>query len=182
MTDKSLDIEKALAMAAGQDMRVFCKAQIDDADKLLLPGAVENIFQGSSVILWVRGGTLGDAWNTTLDNMRDEFFATSRRDILTVFLQRAVFEHRNQWQEKIRCNDNRAQTFDMLALSKIDTENMLKHAEFQRQQGYDIIKKIIQKYDSGFKAAPKQNVGDAHVSELVHQHQHENEYVRERTK
>ena len=181
MTDNHLNIDAALAMASGEDMTVFYNSQISEDDKLLVRGALENIFQGSSVILWVHGGTLRDAWNTALDNMRDEFFATSRRDILTVFLQRAVFEHRDKWNEKMRINENRAQTFDMLQLNKTDTDNMIKQAQFRKQQGYDTIKQIIDKYDSGFRSVPKPQKIHSHV--IIRERVHEREErVRERTK
>lgn len=181
MTDDRFSIGAALAMAAGQDMDKFYDVQVSDDDKRALRIALENIFQGSSVILWVRGGTLRDAWNTALDNMRDEFFATSRRDILTVFLQRAVFEHRTKWTEKMRTNDNRAQTFDLLRLSKADTDKMLDQAKFQREQGYNVIKQIFEKYDSGFKPTqkPQKTVEHVMARECVHERE---ERVRERTK
>ena len=179
MANESFDIEKALAMAAGHDMGKFYDLQISEDDKQLLHDALENIFQGSSVILWVHGGTLSDAWKKTLDSMRDEFFATSRRDVLTVFLQHAVFEHRNKWMEKIRTNDNCNQIFALLGASKTDEDKMLKQAMLQKQQGYDVIKKIIEKYDSGF--VPKPVSKDKPILNLAREHEHD-EYVRERTK
>jgi len=109
MTDEHFDMDAALAMVSGQDMNKFYDLQIAETDKYALRNALEDIFQGSSVALWIAGNTLGDAWKIALDNMRDEMFATSRRDNLTVFLQRAVFDHRNIWMEKIRTNDNRGQ-------------------------------------------------------------------------
>ena len=181
MTDNKLNIDVALAMVAGQDMDRYFDKQVGEDDKQLLRDALENIFQGLSVILWVRGGTLRDAWNMALDNMRDEFFATSRRDVLTVFLQRAVFEHRTKWAEKMRTNDNRAQTFDMLHLNKTDTTRMLNQAEFQKQQGYNTIKQIFEKYDSGFKPTPRQQPVAEHIITREHVHERE-EHVRERVK
>ena len=181
MKDDHFTIGAAFAMAAGQDMDEFYDVQIDECDKRSVRDALENIFQGSSIILWVRGGTLRDAWNTTLDNMRDEFFATSRRDILTIFLQRAVFEQRTKWTEKMRVNSNRAQTFDMLHLSQSDTTKMLNQAEFQKQQGYDTIKQIFEKYDNGFKPTQKPQKINSNVAMREHIYERE-EHVRERTK
>ena len=182
MTDKSLDLEKALAMAAGQDMEKFYNAQIADGDKQLLRDALENIFQGKSIIEWANGGNLQHAWNTSLDDMRDEFFATSRRDILTVTLQRLVFEHRNKWHEKIRINDNRLQIM-CDTIDKNTIPELLEHAEFQKQQGYDVIKKIFEKYDNGFKPV-QLKTQDTCVLNMVHERklEREHEYVRERVK
>lgn len=181
MTDNHFDIDSALAMVAGTDMNKFFNSQIDESDKQLVRDALENIFQGSSVILWIHGGTLQNAWNTALDNMRDEFFNTSRRDVFTVFLQRAVFEHRNKWHEKIRTNDNRAQTFTMLNLNKYDTDKMEQQANQQKLYGYDVITKLFLKYDGGFKATPKPNKNNEHTINREHTHERE-ERVRERHK
>jgi len=181
MADKQFNMEKALAMAAGQDINVFYDNRVSEDDKKLLRDALENIFQGSSVILWISGGILKDAWNTALDNMRDEFFATSRRDVLTIFLQRAVFEHRNKWIEKIRNNDNRNQTFALLGVSKTDKDNMINQAEFQRQQGYTVIKQIFEKYDNGFKPTVKPE--KIAVKTVIRERENvREERVRERTK
>jgi len=181
MTDERLNVDAALAMVAGQDMNKFYNAQVSEDDKQMLRYALENIFQGSSVALWIAGGTLGNAWNKALDNMRDEFFTTSRRDIVTVFLQHAVFEHRSKWTDKIRTNDNRAQTFNMMGLNKFDTERMLRQAETQKQNGYDIIKQVFLKYDGGFRPAPK----SPQTNEQIITRERVNtrdERVRERTK
>lgn len=182
MTDNSLDIEKALAMASGQDMNKFFKSQVSNDDQNLIRDALENIFQGKSVIEWSNGGTLMSAWNTTLDVMRNEFFATSNRDVITMTLQRLVFEHRNKWQDKIRSNDNRLNTMRDTINSNAIPE-LLKHAEFQKQQGYDIIKKIIDKYASGFKPV-KPVPQDAHILQatLERTNEREKEHIYERTK
>lgn len=176
MTDEHFDMDAALAMVSGQDMNKFYDLQIDETDKQALRNALEDIFQGSSVALWIAGNTLGDAWKIALDNMRDEMFATSRRDNLTVFLQRAVFEHRNIWMEKIRTNDNRGQK---LQLNATDTTKMMNQANFQKQHGYDVIKQIFEKYDSGFKPAPVQIMEKPIKHERVYERE---ERVRERTK
>ena len=181
MTDNRFDIDSALAMVAGSDMNRFFNAQVDESDKQLVRDALENIFQGLSVILWIHGGTLQNAWNTALDNMRDEFFNRSRRDVFTVFLQRAVFEHRNKWTEKMRTNDNRAQTFAALNLNKYDTDKMAQQANQQKLYGYDVITKLFLKYDGGFKATPKPEQTVAHTINMEHENTREGR-VRERTK
>lgn len=180
MTDKSWDIDTALAMVAGQDVATIYNASVDDADKQIIRDALENIFQGSSVIFWSKGGTLQTAWTTALDVMRDEFFATSRRDALTIFLQRAVFEHREMWMKKMMSNDNRFQTISVLGLNGDKTQELLKHAQFQKQQGYDAIKKLFEKYDTGFK--PVASHIKSQTKELNIEHSRENENVRTRTK
>lgn len=181
MTDNSLDIETALAMAAGQDIHAIYDNSVDDADKQLVRDALENIFQGSSVILWANGGTLQNAWNITLNNMRDEFFTTSRRDVLTIFLQRAVFEHNKKWSAKMISNDNRFQMISGLKLNAEQTQELLKQAQFQKQQGYDTIKKLFQKYDDGFK--PAKNTAKNVVNALnMERGRERDEYVHERTK
>ena len=100
MTDKNADIEKALAMAGGQDMKKFYTSQIRAQDQRAIRDALENIFQGKTLIEWSKGVSLLSAWKSALDSIRDEFFATSRRDAFTINLQRLVFEHRNFWQIK----------------------------------------------------------------------------------
>lgn len=177
MTDKTWDIEKALAMAAGQDVGQFYNTQINEDDKQLLRDAIENIFQGRSVIKWTNGGNLQSAWNYALDAIRDEFFATSRRDIITIFLQHTVFEHRNKWNNIMMSNDNRFQVMTDV-VKQSDIAVLAKHAEFQIQQGYETIKKIIQKYDNGFRPVPNQNQPMAHTLAK----DRENEYIHERTK
>ena len=181
MTDNRFDVDAALAMVAGTDMNKFFNSQIDESDKQLVRDALENIFQGSSVILWVQGGTLRDAWDSALDKMRAEFFNTSRRDVFTIFLQRAVFEHRDKWTDKMRTNDNCAQTFAMLNLNKYDTDKMVQQATQKQQQGHNIITQLFLKYDTGFKSTPKpeQHVVQTLNMERVNTHE---ERVRERTK
>ncbi len=182
MTDKSWDIDTALAMVAGQDVASIYNASVDDADKQIIRDALENIFQGSSVIFWSKGGTLQTAWTTALDVMRDEFFATSRRDALTIFLQRAVFEQREMWTKKMMSNDNRFQTISVLGLNGDKTQELLKHAQFQKQQGYDAIKKLFEKYDAGFPATTIKNTSHETHNKINLARTHEQEHTRERKK
>lgn len=183
MTDNSLDIEKALAMVNGQNMNSFYESQVSNDDQQLVRDALENIFQGISVIEWANGGMLMDAWNRALDSIRDEFFATSCRDVFTMTLQRLVFEHRNKWQDKIHSNDNRLHIMRDTIKSDAIPE-LVKHAQFQKQQGYEIIKKLIDKYSSGFKTVKPQINQDNRVPNIVREKklERENEYVRERSK
>ncbi len=113
--------------------------------------------------------------------MRDEFFTTSRRDVLTIFLQRAVFEHNKKWSAKMISNDNRFQMISGLKLNAEQTQELLKQAQFQKQQGYDTIKKLFQKYDDGFK--PAKNTAKNVVNTLnIERGRERDEYVHERTK
>ena len=76
----------------------------------------------------------------------------------------------------ITSNDNRLYVMTDV-VKPADIVTLIKHAEFQMQQGYDTIKKIIQKYDNGFRPNPKQTAPASNTST-----ERETEYTRERIK
>ena len=69
-------LEKMVAMAGGQNRDDLDINKISLEIRGQIDGALESVFMGKSILKWVRGGTLGAAWESSLDELRDEIEST----------------------------------------------------------------------------------------------------------
>ena len=89
-----LDTEKLLAKVSGKNVENFSTCLISDATKAQFDFAFNQMFQGLSLLQWLNGGNLRDAWESALDRIRDYIFSLEDRNYVTDYLYHAVFVFR----------------------------------------------------------------------------------------
>ena len=101
------DVSKILAMVNGRDRNDTDSVNITDQDQEKIDDAIESIFLGKSILLWVQGGKLVDAWTHALDDVRQELFAIPNKCPAVQYLRIAVFNHHNAWSRKMMASNER---------------------------------------------------------------------------
>lgn len=86
------EIDKILAKVSGKNVENFSNCIISDTVKAQIDFAFNQMFSGLSVLQWIDGGTLSEAWTVALDKMRDFVFSLSDKNYVTDYLYHAVFD------------------------------------------------------------------------------------------
>lgn len=172
------DVSKILAMVNGHDRHDSAVATIAEQDQEKINDAIESIFMGKSILLWLQGGKLVDAWTRALDEVRSELFAIPNKCCAVAYLRTAVFNHHSQWQHKMTASNERnsiAQIKD-----KAEYDKLVDHANTLIAVGEQTISDMIRKYsDTGtaHTTAPKTN-----ISQMAMANAHEYEQSKSRVR
>lgn len=173
----SKDLSKIIAMASGENRKDFIENNISEEIRIKIDDALDKIFLGKSLLLWADGGKLVDAWNTALDNLRDEMFAIPATTDIIQYLRTAVFNHRAKWTTKMTTSDERNTVAN---LGNDDRNDLVEHAKTMIEMGGNTIKQIIQLNQSGVQHT-QTTIKPQQV--MMHQsieHGHENSMEHER--
>ena len=92
----NFDFEKLMAKVSGENVEDFSKRVISDSDKAQINFALDQMFQGLSLIEWMNKITLANAWRISLDKMRDYIFGLTGPEYIVDYLHIVVFEHRQK--------------------------------------------------------------------------------------
>jgi hypothetical protein len=152
------NLSKVMAMVNGQDRNDFDCKTVSIENRTKIDDAIESVFIGKSMLVWVNGGKLINAWNTALDNLRDELFSIPNTSNVVAYLRQAVFNHRTNWKHKMMQSNER----NSIALFKNNTEKeeLVEHANALINTGFNTIKYIIE--NSSCDSAHKQNNANTH--------------------
>lgn len=133
------EIEKLLAKVSGENIENFAACVISDTDKKQIDFAFEEMFNGLSLLEWMRGGLLVDAWNVALDKMRDFIFGINETNYVVDYLRVAVFEFKKHKSKTFYNSIHVSEYFQ----SDANSEILEKAAREKIQDGVDIIMKFI---------------------------------------
>ena len=164
------EIEKLLAKVSGENVEIFAAHVISDTDKKQINFAFEQMFNGISLLEWVSGGVLVDAWNIALDKVRDFIFNLEESSYITDYLRVAVFDFRKHNSKDFHNSVHACEYFH----SDVNVDILRKSAQDKIQNGIDIIMNII--------ASPKTCDMKQQTNENVNCIQKEREYENERTR
>ncbi len=135
------NVSKLLSMLQGSDRNMTDITNVSPDVRAKINDALESLFLGRSLLLWVDGGDLLAAWTRALDDMRDELFKIPNNSPVVEYLRIAVFEHRTRWNNKMLISNERKS----IAQFNNETEKaeLCNHANMLirvgRQTIYDII-------------------------------------------
>lgn len=164
------ETEKLLAKISGENVENFAACVISPAIKNQIDFAFEQMFSGLSLIQWMKGGLLIDAWNVALDKMRDFIFSIEQSNYMVDYLRTAVFDFKKHKSKDFHNSVHATEYFR----SDANMEILEKAGHEKIQNGVDIIKNLI--------SNPKQCVTNQKTNDLQHEYQYEHEKERERTK
>ena len=166
------EIEKLLAKVSGENVENFAAHVMSDTDKKQVNFAFEQMFNGISLIEWMNGGLLVDAWNVALDRIRDFIFDLDESNYIIDYLRVAVFDFRKHKSRDFHNSVHACEYFHTDA----DSDILKKSANEKIQNGIDIIMNII--------ATPKTSVEKQQTNQNVNciQKEYEREHERERTR
>ncbi len=163
------ETEKLLAKIAGENVENFAAHVISKADKEQIDFAFDQMFSGLSLLQWMHGGLLVDAWNVALDKMRDFIFSLEKSNYLVDYLRVAVFDFKKHKSKNFHNSVHASEYFQSDANSKI----LEKAAREKIQDGIDIIMKFISIPKQGRIEKQNQKTDDL-------QKEYNREYERER--
>lgn len=164
------EIEKLLAKVSGENVENFAAHVISDTDKKQINFAFEQMFNGISLLEWMKGGLLVDAWNVALDKVRDFIFGLEESSYIIDYLRVAVFDFRKHKSKDFHNSVHACEYFH----SDANVGILEKSAKEKIQNGIDIIMNII--------ASPKTCDVKQQTNENVNCIQKEREYENERTR
>ena len=164
------ETEKLLAKVAGENVENFAAHVMSDADKKQIDFAFEQMFSGISLIQWMQGGLLSDAWNCALDKMRDFIFGIEESNYVVDYLRVSVFDFKKRKSKDFHNSVHAGEYF------RHETERGIleKSAHEKIQNGIDIIMGLI--------SAPKTSIVRQKTNQnvKVFQKEHGREYIREK--
>jgi len=134
------DLSKIIAMASGQNRNHFDMDLVPVATREQIDTAFDNIFLGKSLLLWIKGGRLVDAWNTVLDAMRDDVFNIPITSTITEYLRIAIFQHRKKWHAKMLQSDERS---CIATLDVMEQKELQDHANKMVIAGQKVLDELL---------------------------------------
>ena len=133
-------LEKLIAMADGQNRDDFDANAIPLGTRNKIDDALESIFKGKSILIWVLGETLGVAWNNAMIELRDQIFQISGDTPIVQYLRVAVFALRDRWNAKILQSNERN------SLANVAGEDLAKMRDYANslvETGTNTINEIL---------------------------------------
>ena len=118
------NLEKLIAMADGQNRDDFDANAIPSDVRNKIDDALESIFKGKSILIWVLGETLGVAWNNAMVELRDQIFQISGDTPIVQYLRVAVFALRDRWNAKMLQSNERN------SFANVAGENLVKMRDY----------------------------------------------------
>ena len=171
------NLKKLIAMAAGQDRGCFDENSISPDVRARVDGALDSIFRGKSILVWTRGGKLSAAWDTAMNELRDEIFAIKNTAPIVEYLRVAVFALRGRWQSKMLQSNERNSIVD--GASDAELNDLKSYAVSLIESGTRVINDLISVGVSGGAQRGIQNTMSMNM-EHVNMLEHEYERVRKR--
>ena len=138
--------EKTIAMLNGESVTDIEFASLSEVDRTQITNALELIFQGLSLRNWLAGGVLRDAWQNSLDQLREFVFSITTVNPVTVFARTATFEIRTKWQGKMTLSGHTNMPIQCPDEKRPEWTN---DAENKIRNGIDLLMQKINNFTSG---------------------------------
>ena len=134
------NLEKLIAMADGQNRDNFDLNVIPSDTRKKIDDALELIFKGKSISIWILGETLGIAWNNAMTELRDQIFQISGDAPIVQYLHIAVFALRDRWNAKMLQSNERNSVANVFG---DDLAKMRDYANSLIESGTNTINTIL---------------------------------------
>ena len=135
-----------MAMLNGESVIDVEVASLSEVDRVQITNALELIFQGLSLRNWLAGGVLRDAWQNSLDQLREFVFSITTVNPATVFARTVVFEMRTKWQGKMTLSGYTNRPIQCPDEKRADWIN---DADEKIRNGMDLLMQKINNFASG---------------------------------
>ena len=169
------NVKKLIAMAAGQNRNYFDQNSIPSDIRDKVDGALDSIFRGKSMLIWIRGGKLGVAWESAMNELRNEIFAIKNTAPIVEYLRIAVFTLRNQWKAKTLQSNERNSVANVSGNELADLQS---YANSLIESGTKVINDLINTtVSTNFEHKPQQTLS----KNMEHTSSREYQYTRKRT-
>ena len=133
-------VEKFIAMAAGQNRNCFDDNSIPPEVRGKIDDALDSVFQGKSILIWVRGGKLSAAWESAMQELIDQIFQIKNTAPIVEYLRIAVFELRKKWKTKeLQSNERNS----VVSGSDQELANLRDYANSLIESGIRIINSFL---------------------------------------
>ena len=173
------DLEKTLALLAGQSAQDFESAQLSDADKMIINSAIETLYAGLSLQKWLADVSLATAWQNAMDALRDTVVAIPVENSATRYVRWAAFDYIRRMKIKMTTVGH---TNEFIKCPAEKRNAWAADADSKINAGIEILRRKILEYESGYKVpvTPVLNVMAQEVVRSRNVPQQEKERERER--
>lgn len=169
-----MDFETTMAMIGDKNPTEFRVDSVSDADRAKIDNGLEMVFSGLTLLAWLDGERLGDAWRGALDKMRPIGFDITKPNAAVLYLRQANIRHRQTWTNKIVSSRNAS---DFINCPADQTDVWRERGNNQLRDGMELIRQTIAKFTPVYHA-PKKTI----LNTNVHSAEHTYEYERVRKK
>jgi hypothetical protein len=146
------NLDKIMAVISGKNRDDFDLGQISDADKGQLVYALDMLFSGLTLVNWLGGGKLFDAWRQSIEQMRAMIFEIKEANPVVLYLRRCVFDSNANWIKIINKSDNSNEVIQCPAESY---DEWMAHAHAQISEAISIIRHKIEAFAAGQRKSVK---------------------------
>lgn len=167
-------VEKLIAMAAGQNRNCFDENSISSEIRGKIDDALDSIFRGKSILIWVHGGKLSVAWKSAMDELLDQIFQIKNTAPIVEYLRIAVFELRKKWEIKELQSNERNSVANVSGQELI---NLCDYANSLIESGTSVINGFL---NSESIASTERKPQKTMVMNMERTRAHEYERVRKR--
>ena len=168
-----MDFETTMAMIGDKNPTEFKLNTVSDADRARIDNALESVFQGLSLLNWLDGVKLGDAWRAALDTMRPIGLDMPDDNPAVIYLRHANFRHIKNWECKIIASRNSG---DYIKCAQAQIPQWRDRGKSQVQAGMQIIQRTIAAFTPTVRTPQQTRTTN------IHQREHTREREREREK
>ena len=169
------NLNKLIAMAAGQSRNQFDENSISSDVRDKIDNALESVFMGKSILIWVHGGKLSAAWECAMKNLLDQIFAIKNTAPIVEYLRIAVFALRNRWEIKMLQSNERNSS--VTGASDEEISNLQNYANSLIESGMGIINGLL---NTGVSTNPERKQQKNMAMNMERTNSHEYEHIRTR--
>lgn len=174
------ELEQIFAKVSGENVENPATRIVSESDKAQIDFAFEQIFSGQSVLEWMTGIQLIDAWKVALDKLRNFIFSIQEQSYVVDYLHHAVFAFRKKQINQTLQTSIHANEYMQYPKSKYT--QIEQSAKEKIQDGIDIIKSLLSVAD--YQYGMKHNNTKNTQNNLSYSHDYDNsrelEYERTR--
>jgi hypothetical protein len=176
------ELEKNLAMISGKTADEIAANQLSDIDRAQMSNALDTLFSGLTMLNWLNGGGLGDAWSVSLDQLRKMVYGITDVNPAVVFLRQLTADHRLKWQKTIASGVNFNEHINCSANNR---KEYVDHANAQIEEGVSILRQKISEFNSGEARTVRTDSDRAHtqngeILRVLVNERSENEHTKDR--
>lgn len=134
------ETDKLLAKISGENVENFASCVVDDGVKAQIDFAFNQMFQGLTLLQWMKKNTLIEAWQNSLNKMIDFIFALSEKNYVTDYLHVAVFDYKKNTLKNLQNSVHAYEYFNC----PVDKKDELKQSADEKiKQAIDIIMNLV---------------------------------------
>jgi hypothetical protein len=148
------NLQKMMSVISGKSRDEFELGHVSDTDKKQLLYALETLFSGLTLLNWLDGGRLLDAWKKSLNQMRAMIFEIKETNPVVMFLRLSVFDSNASWIKTMTQSDS---SNELIQCPENGRDEWKKHADTQITEAVSIIRQKIDDFTYGQPKLPTKN-------------------------